>query len=452
MNIVLPDQEPFDEASLYLAEPQPTQGGGYFSFLMRNNGSPLYVQLPECSTKEGIVGSKRNSYCDLMYGKYISEGTTLWLEQFEQFIRNTTQTKLNRMNSEDSLITDIEEMMDSIIRPYNSGKNLCFRTYLDIDKNNESYKCATFDERGAALDISVISAKIRIIPIIHFEGVRLGSTSFKIVTKLKQIMVLDELPDILSTCLINRVALASNIEATDPVASNIEATEPVATEHVASNIEATEPVATDPVASNTEATEPVATDPVATEPVATEPVASNTEATESLASNTEATEPLASNTEATEPVATEPVASNTEASNTDINEPVASNTEGKNPYVIETNTTDIETTGTNATGTDIDTEISEPKINDNTKNGSLSGTFSQEVSLAKESPLTEVTLTEPDNEFIHVKNPNEVYYERYQKVRNEAKKLRRQALKAFLEAENLKINHCIEDTDEEEEF
>ena len=147
-----------------------------------------------------------------------------------------------------------------------------------------------------------------------------------------------------------------------------------------------------------------------------------------------------------------PVASNTEASNTDINEPVASNTEGKNPYVIETNTTDIETTGTNATGTDIDTEISEPKINDNTKNGSLSGTFSQEVSLAKESPLTEVTLTEPDNEFIHVKNPNEVYYERYQKVRNEAKKLRKQALEAFLEAENLKINHCIEDTDEEEEF
>ena len=76
----------FDFESLSLAKPEPVQGGAFFSQLTWNNGAPLYVQLTQCSTKDGVVTPKRNHYVDLMYEKPFPEETMEWVEKLEETV------------------------------------------------------------------------------------------------------------------------------------------------------------------------------------------------------------------------------------------------------------------------------------------------------------------------------------------------------------------------------
>ena len=338
MSIATPTHD-FDFGALSLATPEPVQGGSFFSRLTNGEGAPLYVQLPECRTKEGVVTPKRNHYCDLMYEKPFPEETLEWIERLEASVRATILKKRTLWFSEDIDEAEVEAMLASVVRVFNSGKRLLLRAHLDMDRTTGAYNCMFYDERQSATEVANISSDVRMIPVVQFEGVRLASKSFDISVKLKQVMVLDEKPDLFQTCVIRREAPA-----------------PVVSEPVSST--------TEPMSSTTEPT-----------PVALEPMSSTTEPT---------------------PVALEPVSSTTEPELA----PVAS-----------------EPAPTNA----------------------IEG-------------LEEVSVTPPDDDFVKIKNPNEVYYELYQKAREEAKRLRQQALNAYLEANKIKMKYDFEDSDEEEEF
>ena len=55
---------PFEK--MVLGQPQAMQGGGsYFTKLTIDN-KPILMQLPKCNMKNGIVKTKRITYCDLM--------------------------------------------------------------------------------------------------------------------------------------------------------------------------------------------------------------------------------------------------------------------------------------------------------------------------------------------------------------------------------------------------
>ena len=54
-NIISPTAN-FDFSTLNLENPQPLQGGSFFTKLnFSEKGLPLYVQLPKASSKHGVV-------------------------------------------------------------------------------------------------------------------------------------------------------------------------------------------------------------------------------------------------------------------------------------------------------------------------------------------------------------------------------------------------------------
>ena len=52
-----------------------------------------------------------------------------------------------------------------------------------------------------------------------------------------------------------------------------------------------------------------------------------------------------------------------------------------------------------------------------------------------------------DNDKIKLKNPKDVYFEIWRKSRTKAKKLKRQAIEAYLESKKIKVNYMISDID-----
>jgi hypothetical protein len=57
----------------------------------------------------------------------------------------------------------------------------------------------------------------------------------------------------------------------------------------------------------------------------------------------------------------------------------------------------------------------------------------------------------PDNDVIHIKTSNEVYYEMYREARRKAKIARNLALSSYLEAKRIKNTYMLEDIDDSEE-
>ena len=82
--IILHEDNIFDQ--LFLAGPSRLQGGAYFSKLFLDENKPIIFQTPKSSTKNGLIVSKKKTYCDLLFTaenqKFIQ-----WIEKFEQAIQ-----------------------------------------------------------------------------------------------------------------------------------------------------------------------------------------------------------------------------------------------------------------------------------------------------------------------------------------------------------------------------
>ena len=80
---------------LDLEAPSSLAGGSYFTKLInKNNYKSVYLQLPKCTTKQGIIKNNTKMYTDLMFNS--SELSLLkWLEEFEQFCQKKYLKKKN---------------------------------------------------------------------------------------------------------------------------------------------------------------------------------------------------------------------------------------------------------------------------------------------------------------------------------------------------------------------
>ncbi len=194
----------FNFSELYLANPAPVQGGSYFTKLLIGDKNNLYLQLPRCKTKNGIIKSGKKYYCDLLFSH--NQDTTLiqWLESLENTCRELINQKKNLwfQNAED---TDLESMLTSIMRLYKSGAYVLVRVFLPYTavKNNESSpKCLIVDENETIKEIEDVTNECEIIPLVCINGIKFTSKDFKIEIHLTQVMLLDNEPDINLNCRI----------------------------------------------------------------------------------------------------------------------------------------------------------------------------------------------------------------------------------------------------------
>ena len=62
-----------------------------------------------------------------------------------------------------------------------------------------------------------------------------------------------------------------------------------------------------------------------------------------------------------------------------------------------------------------------------------------------------INTNSEDLETIHLKKPNQVYYEIYKEARKKAKQAKKDAIVAFLEAKNIKKTYMLEDLEDSED-
>ena len=128
----------FDFSILNLGNPSLINNNNYFSKIghgpMNKN---LYMQLPKCTKKQGIIKGNNKSYCELCYG--INEKNIIeFLENLEKYCINEIykNRELWFYNSNSMSLDDIEELMTPLIKTYKHGKNFLIKNFLKLDKFN----------------------------------------------------------------------------------------------------------------------------------------------------------------------------------------------------------------------------------------------------------------------------------------------------------------------------
>ena len=195
MNILEINDE-YDFSAIELEAPSSLTGGAYFTkFINKNNFKSIYLQLPKCSTKQGIVKNNTKTYTDLMFNS--SEILLLkWLEEFESFCHKKIFEKKDLWFHTDFTLNDIQEMMNPLTRLYKSGKYTILRTQI---KNN---KINIYDENENSLTLENLKNEDSVIPLIHINGIKFTSNNFTIDINLVQLMIVNEEED-LNNCIIN---------------------------------------------------------------------------------------------------------------------------------------------------------------------------------------------------------------------------------------------------------
>lgn len=192
---------PFSKMSL--ENPEPISNGFYFIPLSINN-KPLYVQMPKCTIKNGIISNKKEKYCDLLYFYKENKELIEWIEQMEISCKDMIDNKKKLWFQSDLTREDIDNMMTPLYRLYKSGVNVLIRAYIDVNKHNGKPKCLIYDENENNVEMSSVDTNQTIIPLFHIEGIRFSSKTFELDIKLTQMMIFDD--EEKPSCMIKRDA------------------------------------------------------------------------------------------------------------------------------------------------------------------------------------------------------------------------------------------------------
>tara|TARA_B100001093_G_C26771001_1_gene990182 strand:- start:408 stop:1493 length:1086 start_codon:yes stop_codon:yes gene_type:complete len=186
----------FDFNQILLESPTPLHGGSYYTKLSIAKGCKnLYIQLPKVTSKQGIMKNSSKVYCDLMFPSGNKEVIS-WFEQLEKRCQDLIIQKKELWFHNTVSDTDIDEMMNPIIRPYKSGKYFLVRSYL------KGGKCNVFDENEQIYDLENLTNNDEIIPLINLDGIRFNAKNIQIEITLTQLMVLIPAQEFEKKCLI----------------------------------------------------------------------------------------------------------------------------------------------------------------------------------------------------------------------------------------------------------
>ena len=190
-NIIEPTSN-FDFSQLNLENPSPLQGGNFFTKLNYTDKKlPLYIQLPKCTTKQGIIKNttSKKSFLDLLYNFYDYDLIS-WFEGLELKCRELIFEKKNIWFQSEMDLDDIENMFISPTRSYKSGKMVIIRAHIPYTKQIKKDYCMIYDENERIMNTSDITNETEVIPLICIDGIKFSSKSFQLDINLPQLMVL----------------------------------------------------------------------------------------------------------------------------------------------------------------------------------------------------------------------------------------------------------------------
>jgi hypothetical protein len=383
-------QEPtsdFPFENLKLGPPNGLQGGSYFTKLLLNDQN-LYLQIPKCLTKQGVVVTEKKKYCDLMFSRDATD-VIAWFENIERKAQQLMFEKKNTWFHDDLEFSDIENAFTSPIRSYKSGNYYLVRCTVPKVISPETISCYNENEEPVSLD-ELNESGVQLIPIIEIQGIKFSSKNFQIEIGLRQIMVIKK-KELFNKCLIKVEKKKEESFFSDVKFPNGHNEEEPTEESIEKAVEEPneEPKEQNVEVPNEEPNEQVVEVP-------------NEEPNEQVVEQSVEEPNEQPNEEPNEQPIEQPNEQKVEQTNEEPNEQL-------NEIKLEV----VEETGLN--------EINIDNINVNSE------------------------------ESLKLKNPNEVFYEMWKQARQKAKEAKREALEAYLQAKQIKEQYNLDVLDSESE-
>jgi hypothetical protein len=312
-----------------------------------------------------------------------SETLIHWFEKLETKCQQLIYDKSESWFESKLDLNDIESAFNSIIRIYKSGKYYLVRTNIKNNTVTNTPLVKIYSENENVLSIDDVTSDSNIISILEIQGIKFTNRNFQIEIELKQIMVINN-ETFFENCLI-KIEKNKNTSI-----SNIKDLEKEIVNEIINNNSQKENLDSEKIKLQDEENHNY----------------------DSKDENLEIEKYDVSNN------------INNDFINTD-----SYNTDSYNDDLIN--------------------------YNDNSNNNEIFNNDNIELDVEDlneidDNNLKEVELNIPlDNnlETVVLKKPNQVYYEKYKEARNKAKEAKKLAIKAYLEAKNIKKLYMLDDLD-----
>ena len=185
-----------------LGELTPVQGGSHTT-QMFVDGEGIFIQLPKCTLKNGIVHTKAKVYGDLLFTDgAVERVVTDWFESLEdRAIALLGEKRVEWFGGETSLL-DIEESMGTNVRIHRGGKSFTIRANIGGATGMRiqyADPCSVYDVRGNVMSLDTVDCKVQIVPLVYAKCIRLANSNFNIDIQLSQILVVDNEERMIST-------------------------------------------------------------------------------------------------------------------------------------------------------------------------------------------------------------------------------------------------------------
>ena len=193
MNNILDINDKFDFDTLNLENPMPMQGGNFFTKINYSNKMlPLFIQLPKCNSKNGIIknNNSKKSHIDLLFN-YFDSNILSWFESLENKCRELIYNKKDEWFNSEMELDDIESIFLSSLKSFKSGKFIVLRANIPSSKNIKKEYCMIYDENEMILTSDKVTEDKELIPLISIDGIKFSSKSFQLEINIPQIMILN---------------------------------------------------------------------------------------------------------------------------------------------------------------------------------------------------------------------------------------------------------------------
>ena len=392
-SVIYNTNDSFDFHKLALNPPMVTNGGNYFIKYVMDGGN-LYIQPPECKTKNGISKSSKHPSCDLMFS-HDNIQLIKWMEDLETRSCELIYENREKWFESEMELSDIENYFASPLKSYKSGKFYLARANMPNRLGKINLKI--YNENNEQVSLESIVENTNVFAVLEVQGIKCSARSFQIEMEIKQMMTLEPV-NLFENCVIDNQR-AGIMHSTNRV--------------VTSNIP------TPPSRLDLE------------------------ENSKQEIQQTEQTE----NTEEKEKEETE---------HNEHNQQMEQNEMKENGYPIS-ETPALEEKHLEESEKEESIVLEKDENEENIVNVEPVEEVSVEITNENEPiDLQDLEFTVdldklPDNETISIKPHNDIYYERYREARKRARIAKNMALQAFLEAKEIKNKYQLDDIDSDDE-
>ena len=167
--------------------------GGKPSLVSNNNyfikysihDHPIYVQIPKCKSKQGIINVGKKYFIDFMLTND-NEDFITWIEALETFSIDYLYDNRTEWFEEEMEKQEIETYFVSPIRVFKSGKFYILRVPLASAMGKPVMKIYNEDEVEVPYDS--INENTLLLSVLEFKGIKCSPRSFQLEIEAKQMM------------------------------------------------------------------------------------------------------------------------------------------------------------------------------------------------------------------------------------------------------------------------